>query len=384
MKLSNFDYNLPKELIAQTPIEKRDHSRLLKLDKNSWEITEDKFYSILDDLWENDVLVVNKTKVINARLHWYIYPPEITSPQPSPLEEREQNQYSPSTPKERGLGGEVKQVEIFLHKQVNNNTWDCLVYPWKKLKIWTKIHFYSPSTPKERGLGGEVILSATIKSISPKWRIVEFNKWWIEFLEIVEKLWEIPLPPYIKEKLENNNRYQTVYNEVSWSVAAPTAGLHFTPELIEKLEESGVKIEKVLLHVWLWTFAWVETQDIKNHKMHSEFIELKKETADKLNKYKSEWKRIIAVWTTSVRVLESFTNNKWILESWSKETDIFIYPGYDWKFVDSIITNFHLPKSTLLMLVSSIAWNENIKKAYNYAIENKFRFFSFWDVMWII
>jgi S-adenosylmethionine:tRNA ribosyltransferase-isomerase len=222
-----------------------------------------------------------------------------------------------------------------------------------------------------------------IKDISEKWRIVEFNKWWIEFLEIVEKLWEIPLPPYIKEKLENSDRYQTVFNEISWSVAAPTAWLHFTPELLEKIEKKWIKIEKVLLHVWLGTFMWVETENILDHNMHSEHIELDKETANKLNKYKKSWKRIIAVWTTSIRVLESFSDKNWILIPWNKETNIFIYPWYKWKFVDSIITNFHLPKSTLLMLVSSFAWKENIDNAYQYAIKNKFRFFSFGDVMWI-
>ena len=338
MKLSDFDYNLPPELIAQTPIEPRDHSRLLKLNKTTWKISEDKFYSILDELWENDVLVLNKTKVINARLHWKIE--------------------------------SWKIVEIFLHKQIDNNTWDCLIYPWKKLKIWKKIIF-------------NLWLKAKIIDISEKWRIVEFNKWWIEFLEIVEKLWEIPLPPYIKEKLENRDRYQTVFNEVPGSVAAPTAWLHFTPELIEKIKHLGVKIEKVLLHVWLGTFMWVETENILDHNMHSEYIELEEETADRLNQYKKMWKKIIAVWTTSIRVLESFANENWILIPWNKETNIFIYPWYKWKFVDSIITNFHLPKSTLLMLVSSFAWKENIEMSYNYAIKNKFRFFSFWDVMMI-
>jgi S-adenosylmethionine:tRNA ribosyltransferase-isomerase len=196
-------------------------------------------------------------------------------------------------------------------------------------------------------------------------------------------LWTIPLPPYIKEKLENSERYQTVYNEIEWSVAAPTAWLHFTDELIEKLEKKWVIFEKVLLHVGLGTFKWVQTEDILDHKMHSEYIELKKDVAERLNKYKAEWKKITAVWTTSIRVLESFTNDNWIIESWNKNTDIFIYPGYKWKFVDKIITNFHLPKSTLLMLVSSFAGSENIKKAYNFAIKNKFRFFSFWDAMFI-
>lgn len=356
MKLSDFDYNLPKELIAQTPTEPRDHSRLLTLDKTTWKIEENKFYSILNELWPNDVLVLNKTKVINARLKGEVTPPLL------------------------GGGWEGGQkVEIFLHKQINDKTWDCLVYPWKKLKPWTKILFNSP--PARGELEGE--LSATIMSISDSWRIVQFNKWWLEFLEIVEKLWEIPLPPYIKEKVENSNRYQTVYNEISWSVAAPTAGLHFTPELLKKLEEKWVKIEKVLLHVWLWTFAWIESENIVEHKMHSEYIEIEEKTAKNLNQYKNEQKRIIAVWTTSVRVLESFTNDNWILEFWNKQTNIFIYPGYKWKFVDSIITNFHLPKSSLLMLTSSFWWKENIDNCYKYAIENKFKFFSFWDVMWI-
>lgn len=340
MKLSEFNYELPKELIAQTPIEPRDHSKLLVLDKKNWEIVDNNFYNLVDSLWENDVIVLNNTKVIKARLKWKL---------------------------ETGL----LDVEIFLHKQINDTTWDCLVYPWKKLKPWTRVVFEENN------------LSCKIKTVSEKWRIVEFSKWWIEFINIIDKIWHTPLPPYIKEKLNNIDRYQTVYNEKYGSVAAPTAWLHFTNELIEKLKKKWVKIEKVLLHVWLWTFMWVETENILDHKMHSEYIEIEKETADRLNQYKKAWKNIIAVWTTSVRVLESFTNKNGIVESWEKETNIFIYPWYKWKFVDSIITNFHLPKSTLLMLVSSMAWKENIKNAYNHAIKNKYRFFSFWDAMWI-
>ncbi len=351
MHISNFDYNLPEELIAQTPIEPRDHSRLLKLDSKTWNINDDKFYSIVDDLWKNDVLVVNKTRVINARLH--------------------------------GKNESGRVVEIFLHKQISDNSWDCLIFPGKKLKVWRKVTFSSLSTPKERGLGGEVILEWTIKENTETWRIIEFNFWWIEFLKIIDKLWSIPLPPYIKEKLENTERYQTVYNEVEWSAAAPTAWLHFTPELIKKLEGKWVIFEKVLLHVGLGTFHPLYTDNVLEHKMHSEYIELKYDVAERLNKYKKEWKKITAVWTTSVRVLESFSNDKWVLESWNMDTDIFIYPGYKWKFVDNIITNFHLPKSTLLMLVSSFAWSENIKKAYKYAVEKKFRFFSFGDAMFI-
>ena len=344
MNLSEFDYFLPEELIAQSAVEPRDHSKLLKINPNTQKIEEKKFFEILNDLWENDVLVLNKTKVINARLNWFI--------------ENDKN----------------KICEIFLHKQLNKNTWDCLVYPWKKLKPGKKIFFY---------INDKNVLQAEIKEISDSGRIVEFSKWWIEFLELIEKIWTIPLPPYIKQKLNDWDRYQTVFNEVSGSVVAPTAWLHFTKELLEKLEEKWVKIEKVLLHVWLWTFKNVETENILEHKMHSEYIELDEQTAKNLNKYKKSWKRIISVWTTSIRVLESFANEFWELESWKKDTNIFIYPWYNWKFVDAMITNFHLPKSTLLMLVSSFAWKDFITKAYNYAIENKFRFFSFWDAMFI-
>ena len=215
------------------------------------------------------------------------------------------------------------------------------------------------------------------------WRYIKFNKSGFELLNIIDQIWEMPLPPYISEKLQDKERYQTVFSKIEWSAAAPTAWLHFTKELISKLETKWVKIEKVLLHVGVWTFKPVEIEEIEKHYMHTEYIEIKKEVAENLNKYKSQGKRIIAIWTTCVRVLESFSDEKWVLGYWSKETNIFIYPWYKWKFVDSIITNFHLPKSTLLMLVSSFAWIDNIKMAYKYAIDNKFRFFSFWDAMWI-
>ncbi len=348
MKLSDFDYHLPEELIAQTPIEPRDHSRLLGLNKNTGEIQESKFYDILDQLWENDVLVLNKTKVINARLHGYI----------------------------TNIQWEEKEVEIFLHKQIDDITWDCLVYPGKKLKPGKKVEFKLEKN-------GPVIMTGLIKDTSDSWRIVEFSKWDLEFMEIIEKLWEIPLPPYIKEKLENSDRYQTVFNEISGSVAAPTAGLHFTPELIEKLEKKWVKFEKVLLHVGLGTFKNVEVEDVTTHNMHKEYIQLEEDVAERLNKYKKQWKKIISVWTTSIRVLESFTDETGLIKAGSMDTNIFIYPGYKWKFVDGIITNFHLPKSTLVMLVSSFAGKQNIEEAYKYAVENKFRFFSFWDAMFI-
>jgi len=362
MKLTDFDYDLPTELIAQTPVEPRDSSRLLMLSKNTWDIEDTIFHSIADKLWGNDVLVVNKTRVINARLKGYVSSPD------------------------KGNWG-FKEVEIFLHKQISGNTWDCLVYPGKKLKPGTKVYFsLSPTGGKcpkgDRGKEGEKLVG-TISSISEKGRVVEFNIWGIDFLKIVEDIGNTPLPPYIKEKLDDRERYQTIYNETEGSSAAPTAGLHFTEELFEKLKNKWVKIEKVLLHVGLWTFANVETEDIENHHMHKEYIELETHTANRLNQYKTEWKRIIAVWTTSIRVLESFSDDNWVLQAWNTETDIFIYPGYRWKFVDSLITNFHLPKSTLMMLVSSLAWEKNIKKAYNHAIEEKYRFFSFGDAMWI-
>jgi len=352
MKLSDFNYHLPTELIAQSAIEPRDHSRLLCLDKNSGNIEDKHFYNILNELSKNDVLVLNKTKVINARLHWKI---------------KKWKRTINSKEKQKDL---YKNVEIFLHKQISKNTWNCRVYPGKNFKIWKKIEF---------NFG----LNAIVKEINLEWRILEFNIWWTSFLKIIEKLWEIPLPPYIKEKLKDKNRYQTIWAKSEWSVAAPTAGLHFTKELIEKIEKKGVKIEKVLLHIGLWTFMPILTENILEHKMHSEYLEIEEETAKRLNKYKSLWKRIIAVWTTSIRVLESMSDNNWLLKHWKKETDIFIYPWYKWKFVDSIITNFHLPESTLLMLVSSFAWKENIKKAYNHAVNSKYKFFSFWDVMFI-
>ncbi len=338
MKISDFDYILPKSLIAQHPLEKRDKSKLLILDKNTWNIEDRYFEDILNYLWKNDVLVINKTKVINARL--------------------------------KGITSKKANVEVFLHKDLWLWKWDCLVYPGKKLRKWEIVKF-------------DGWLEWSIIDISESWRIVQFNFDWKEFLKIIENIWEVPLPPYIKEKLNDSNRYQTVFADNAWSSAAPTAWLHFSKELIKKLEKSWVKIEKVLLHVWLGTFSPVKTDDIKDHIMHSEFISIENDVALRLNKYKKDWKNIIAVWTTSIRVLESFSDENWILQSWEKETNIFIYPSYKWKFVNSLITNFHLPKSTLLMLVSALAWKENIKNAYKHAVDNKYRFFSFWDAMWI-
>lgn len=350
MQLSDFDYNLPEELIAQTPIEPRDHSRLLILDKNNWNIEEKRFFNIADYLWENDVLVLNETRTINARLFGEI-------------------DIFPNWNKE------IKKVEIFLHKQISLDTWECLGYPGKNLKVWRNIRFFDDKWV--------LVLNWLIEKISDMWRFIKFDKSSFEFLQIIDSLWELPLPPYITKKLENSERYQTVYAKHHWSAASPTAWLHFTKELLEKIENNWVKIEKVLLHVWVGTFKPVENEDLTKHYMHSEYIEIWKDVAERLNEYKKNWKNIIAVWTTCVRVLESFSDENGILDYWNKETSIFIYPGYKWKIVNELITNFHLPKSTLLMLISSLWWKENIKKAYNYAIKNKFRFFSFWDAMWI-
>ncbi len=339
MKLSEFDYHLPEELIAQTPLEKRDHSRLLVLDKKSWDIQDKHFYDIVDILNPGDVLVVNKTRVINARLKWVI--------------------------DRSGVA-----CEIFLHKQMGTNNWDCMVYPGRRLKPGTTV------TISDK-------LSCEIVWITEYGKEVVFNKQWVEFLDIIDKVGQTPLPPYIKDKLDDSNRYQTVYSQVEWSVAAPTAGLHFTPQLLEKLKNKWIIIEEVMLHIWLWTFRNVEQEDITRHPMHSEQIVLEKDVADRLNSYKENNQNIIAVGTTSVRVLESFSNSEGILEYGQKDTEIFIYPGYNWRFVDHLITNFHLPKSTLIMLVSSLAGQENIKKAYQHAVDQNYRFFSFGDSMFI-
>jgi len=359
LKLSDFDYHLPPERIAQKPAEPRDSARLLTLNRHSGQIGDKIFRDIADMLTADDILVVNETKVINARLNGY------------------------KVPVPTGTGTETDTpCEIFLHKQLTDTTWDCLVYPGRKLKVWAKVIFSQPLFP----WGESWILSATILSNSEKWRIIEFSHGGQEFLDIIEIIGETPLPPYIKETYESDkSRYQTVYHdkEKSWSVAAPTAGLHFTPELLETLQKKWVQIEKVCLHVWLGTFANVEVEDIRDHHMHSEQAYISSEASQRLNQAKSEWKRIIAVGTTSVRTLESFADDSWHLWHWTIDTEIFIYPGYNWRFVDSIITNFHLPKSTLVMLVSSFTGSENIKKAYQHAVDSEYRFFSYGDAMWI-
>lgn len=347
MKLDQFNYHLPDEYIAQEPVYPRDHSKLLIYDKNNGNISESKFYEMQNYLWSNDVLVINNTKVFPARLFWEIDIYRV---------------------KQRL----TKPIEIFLHKQISENTWECL-WPGNNLKPGREIRFLDKDN--------KIFLKWIVKEISNMWRMIEFNIWWIDFFELLEEIWEMPLPPYITQKLKDKNNYQTVYAKNIWSAAAPTAWLHFTEELITNLKNKWVIIEEVLLHVGVWTFKWVEVDDIKSHYMHTEYIQISQEVASRLNEYKKQWKNIIAVGTTSVRVLESFANETGELDFWEKETNIFIYPGYNWKFVQSIITNFHLPKSTLFMLVCALIWIDTTQYIYNFAIQNKYRFFSFGDAM---
>lgn len=350
MKIEQFDYILPDNCIAQEPIYPRDHSRLLIYNKQDQNITHSFFYDIQNYLSSHDVLVMNNTKVFPARLFW------------------ELDVY-------RGKNKHTKQVEIFLHKQISENIWECL-WPWNNLTPGREIRFLDQNK--------EIFLIWTIQKTSQMWRIIEFNIWWKDFFDVLEKNWEMPLPPYITKKLHDKNDYQTVYAKNIWSVAAPTAWLHFTQELIGELKKKWVLIEEVLLHVGVGTFKWVEVESIENHYMHSEYVQISEDVAKRLNEYKRQWKKIIAVWTTSIRVLESFALDTWELTFGEKETNIFIYPGYKWKFVESMITNFHLPKSTLFILVCSFVWIDITHYIYKKALEDKYRFFSFWDAMWIV
>lgn len=340
MKTEDFDYELPEELIAQTPLEKRDESRLLVLDKSTGSIDHKMFYDVIDYLNPGDALVINDTKVIPARII--------------------------------GIKEETNAViELLLLKDVNSNTWECLAKPQKRLKIGTIISF------------GDGLLKAKVVEIKEEGiTIVELIYEGI-LMEILEKLGTMPLPPYIHEKLENQNMYQTVYAKDYGSAAAPTAGLHFTNELLEKIEKKGIKIVHVTLHVGLGTFRPVMVDDIKDHKMHSEHFIFTKEAADTLNEVRKNGGRIIAVGTTSVRTLESVLQNNDSFVPMVSDTSIFIYPGYKFKAIDALITNFHLPKSTLVMLVSALAGKENILNAYKEAVDNKYRFFSFGDAMLI-
>lgn len=339
MKTDDFDYYLPEELIAQTPLKERDHSKLLILDKKSGKITHERFDNIINYLSKDDVLVINNTKVLPARLI--------------------------------GIKEETNAViEILMLKDLGNDEWECLCKPAKRIKKGTIVNF-------------EKILKAECTDIGEdgirKFKFIYDGI----FLEILDKLGEMPLPPYIHEKLEDKNRYQTVYAKKEGSAAAPTAGLHFTKELIQKLKDKGVNIEEITLHVGLGTFRPVAVESVENHKMHSEYYEMDEKTANRLNRAKKEGKRIISVGTTSTRTLETIMNLYGEFKECSGWTDIFIYPGYEFKAIDALITNFHLPKSTLVMLVSAFAGKENIMNAYKTAVENKYRFFSFGDSMFI-
>lgn len=340
MKTDDFDFELPEELIAQTPIVKRDSSRLMVVDKQTGELSHHIFSDIVDLLNPGDVLVLNDTKVMPARLFGV---------------------------KEDTLA----HIEVLLLKNIKDDIWSCLVRPGKRVKEGTVISF------------GEGLLKAKCISVKEE-GIREFQFIYDGiFYELLDKLGTMPLPPYIKEKLEDKDRYQTVYAKNIGSAAAPTAGLHFTKELLEIIKNKGVKICYVTLHVGLGTFRPVTVEDVTNHKMHSEYYEMDEEVANTLNKAKEEGRKIISVGTTSVRVLETVMNkyNKFCkCNGW---TDIFIYPGYKFKAVDNLITNFHLPKSTLIMLVSALASKDIILNAYEEAVKEKYRFFSFGDSMFI-
>ena len=339
MKTSDFDFELPQELIAQTPILNRDHSRLLVLDKETGEVRHHVFKDIIDFLNPGDVLVINDTKVIPARL--------------------------------MGVKEDTGAViELLLLKDLGNDTWECLSRPQKRLHIGTIIKFSDE-------LSAEVIelLDDGVTRVKLLYSGI--------LLEILDRLGEMPLPPYIHEKLDDKDRYNTVYAKNIGSAAAPTAGLHFTNELLSMLKDKGVIIANVTLHVGLGTFRPVEVDDINSHHMHSEYYEMSGDTANILNNAKEKGNRIIAVGTTSTRTLESVINKYGRFIECSGNTDIFIYPGYEFKAIDSLITNFHLPKSTLVMLVSALAGRENIMNAYHEAINEKYRFFSFGDAMFI-
>ena len=341
MKTEDFDYNLPEELIAQTPLKKRDSSRLLVLDKETGEVEHKHFSDIIDYLEEGDTLVLNDTKVLPARLI--------------------------------GVKEETDAViEVLLLKNLENDTWECLTKPARRIKVGTIVSFGN----------GELKMKCT-GVYDEGIRHFEMIYDGI-FYEILDKLGTMPLPPYIHEKLDDQSRYQTVYAKELGSAAAPTAGLHFTKELLKRIEDKGINICYVTLHVGLGTFRPVSVDNIKEHEMHSEYYTMSKDVADKLNETKENGKRIIAVGTTSTRTLETIaTNNNGKFIECSGWTKIFIYPGYEFKAIDCLITNFHLPKSTLVMLVSALAGRENILNAYNIAVQEKYRFFSFGDAMFI-
>ena len=349
LKLSDFYYDLPKELIAQDPLEDRSSSRLMHIDRKTGAYEHKKFTDVIDYLNPGDCLVLNNTKVIPARLFGV-------------REKTENNETVLTTGK----------IEVLLLKRRENDIWETLVKPGKKCKIGTKIVF------------GEGILTGEVVDIVEEGnRLIQFHYEGI-FEEILDRLGQMPLPPYITHQLQDKNRYQTVYAKYDGSAAAPTAGLHFTPELLQQVRDMGVEIAEVTLHVGLGTFRPVKETDVLKHHMHSEFYKIEQSEADKINKAKKEGHRVIAVGTTSTRTLESAADENGFLTEKSGWTEIFIYPGYQFKVIDALITNFHLPESTLVMLVSALAGREHVLAAYETAVEEKYRFFSFGDAMFIV
>ena len=339
MKTDDFDYELDESLIAQTPILKRDESRLMLVDKKHGFYKHERFKNIINYLEKGDVLVLNNTRVIPARI---IGEKEVTK----------------------------AVIELLILKQIND-TFECLVKPARRIKKGDIVSF-----------GNGKLKAQCVEEKEEGIRVFKFIYEGI-LMEILEDLGTMPLPPYIHEKLENQDRYQTVYSKINGSSAAPTAGLHFTKELLDKLKQKKVEILYVTLHVGLGTFRPVKVENVKEHKMHSEYYEISKEVADKLNSAKKEGRRIISVGTTTTRVLETVMHKYGRFKEAKGETDIFIYPGFEFKAIDALITNFHLPKSTLMMLVSALAGKENIMNAYRIATDNKYRFFSFGDSMMI-
>ncbi len=340
MKTHDFYYELPEELIAQTPLQQRDASRLLTLDRKTGAIGHHHFHDILDLLHEGDCLVLNNSRVLPARLLGHRVPT-------------------------------MGAVEVLLLKDHGNGVWECLTKPGRKTQPGTRLSF-----------GNGELTATVVDALDTGNKMIQFEYEGI-FLEVLERLGKMPLPPYIKEELQDAERYQTVYSKVNGSAAAPTAGLHFTPELLEQLQNKGVKLAYVTLHVGLGTFRPVKAEEISEHHMHSEFCMMSRETADLLNATKSAGGKIVCVGTTSCRTLESLAKEDGSFEESSAWTEIFIYPGYKFKAMDALITNFHLPESTLVMLVSAFAGREHVLHAYEEAVAERYRFFSFGDAMFI-
>ncbi|MGN0481997.1 MAG: tRNA preQ1(34) S-adenosylmethionine ribosyltransferase-isomerase QueA [Lachnospiraceae bacterium] len=341
MDVKDFDYDLPQELIAQDPLEDRSSSRLMVLDRETGAVTHRVFKDIVEYLKPGDCLVINNTKVIPARLYG-------------------------------AKEGTQAKIEILLLKRRENDIWETLVKPGKKAKIGTKIIF-----------GDGLLMGEVVDIVEEGNRLIQFHYEGI-FEEILDQLGQMPLPPYITHQLEDKNRYQTVYAKYDGSAAAPTAGLHFTPELLQQIREMGVEIAEVTLHVGLGTFRPVKVENVQDHHMHSEFYRIEQKEADKINRAKAEGHRVFAVGTTSTRTLESAAQPDGTLCEKSGWTDIFIYPGYQFKVIDGLITNFHLPQSTLVMLVSALAGREHVLQAYEEAVKERYRFFSFGDAMLIL